>query len=87
MAFTPLTLFRIGGNHGMQGPSLWLYSTADTMATAAGTDYFQACKYQGMNVGDVIVISKPGGPNAYIAFVNAIDSDGNATVSAGTTVS
>jgi hypothetical protein len=87
MAFTPLTLSRIGGNPGMKGPSMWLYSTTDTMATAAGAAYFAGGKYRGMNVADVVIVSKTNGPNAYVAFVNAISAAGDATVSAGTVVS
>jgi hypothetical protein len=86
MAFTPLTLTRIGGNTGMKGPSLWLYSTADTMIVAAGAAYFTGAKYRGMNIGDPVLVSKPGGPNAYLAFVNAINAGGDATVSTGTTI-
>lgn len=88
MAFTPVTLFRVhGGGEGLQGPSLWLYSTTDAMTTVDNTDYFQACKYRGMNLGDAVLVSKTDGPNLYVTFVSAIDSDGNATVSGGTTIS
>ncbi len=88
MAFTPISLFRIhGGGHGLQGPSLWLYSTLDAMTTVDNTDYFQACKYTGMNLGDAVLVTKTDGPNLYLAYVSAIDSDGNVTVSAGSTIS
>jgi len=86
MAFTPLTLSKIGG-HGMQGPSLWVYSTTDAMTTVDNTDYFAGSKYRGMNVGDPVLVVKTDGPNLYVTFVSAIDSDGNVTVSAGTTIS
>lgn len=90
MAYTPLTLFRIGGAPGAGpggGPSLWLYATTDAMTTVDNTDYFQAGKYVGMAVGDPVMVVKTDGPNLYVAFVNAIDSDGNATVSGGSTIS
>ncbi len=90
MAFTPLTLFRLGGAPGAGpggGPSAWLYSTLDAMTTVDNTDYFQACKFRGMAVGDPVLVSKTDGPNLYVTFVSAIDSDGNVTVSGGTTIS
>ena len=85
MAYTPLTLKRVTG-HGMAGPSLWHYSTADAMATVDDTDYFAGAKHMGMNAGDLVFVLVTTGPTNYLATVSAIDSDGNATVSAGTAV-
>ena len=85
MAYTPLTLKRISG-YGMAGPSLWHYSTTDAMTTVDDTDYFAGARLLGMNVGDLVIVIKTDGPTNYLATVSAIDSDGNATVSAGTAV-
>jgi hypothetical protein len=86
MAFNPINLFRIGGNNGMQGPSLWLYTTTDAITVVDDAAHFVACKYRGMNVADVVIVSKTGTPAGYICYVTAISAAGDATVSAGTVV-
>ena len=85
MAFTPLSLFALGGSKS-QGQTLWLYSTTDAMTTVDNTDYFAASLWRGMKVGDPVFVIKTDGPNFYATCVSAIDSDGHVTVAAASTL-
>lgn len=88
MAFTPGTLMRVG-TANRNAPSLWLYKTADTLATVDGSGYFSteaagvetaAAK---LKVGDFIMTYTTTGPAAGISVVqsNTRDLDASPPVS------
>lgn len=83
MAFGATGLHCIAVGTGSQ-PSLWIYTSTDAHGTVEGTDYFAAMKTYGMKVGDVVIVvdSDTGAGNTTIHSVNAVDSDGNATINA-----
>ena len=66
MAFTPATLFNIG--HG-NGHNIFLYKSADVIATVIGSGYFNTF-YERFNKGDVIIaVTDTGGTIAVDALV------------------
>jgi len=85
MAFNPRELIKLGGGLA-DGQTAWLYRTTDAMSAVDNTDYFIEARNLGMRVGDPVTVIKTDGPNRYETFVAALDSDGNATVTAGTEI-
>ncbi len=82
MAFTPATLSKVSGGIG-SGPSVFVYLSPDAHGDVGGTDYFAlGSKNYGMALGDVVISVFTTGYLATVHAVSAIDSDGNATVSA-----
>jgi hypothetical protein len=83
MAFTPATLTRIGGVGN--GNTLWLYKTADTLATVDGSGYFSTAAAGvvsaagKLKVGDVIISYTSTGPAFGISAVQANTRDLTAT--------
>lgn len=83
MTYTPATLSvgmtLIGGAY-----RVWVYKNADPFSTMDDTDYFLDAYNAGMREGDFIfcIESDTDPPNVTLAYVSAIDTDGNATVSA-----
>ncbi len=84
MAFTPATLSRVGGQGA--GNSLWIYKTADTLATVDGSGYFStaaagvASAAAKLKVGDFVLVYTSTGPASGISVVQANSRD----VAAGT---
>jgi len=72
MAFDLDGLYQIGP--GGNSPRLWIYSTADTIASVIAADYFLAHKDQ-ITLNDVfLVISSTGGtPVVTITYCNQSD--------------
>lgn len=70
MAFTRSSLYQVGP--GGNSPRLWMYSTADTVATVNTADYFLAAINE-LKVNDVLfVVSSTGGtPVVTINYVNS----------------
>lgn len=68
---------RIGG-----GPAIWLYKSADVVGDVDATDYFSNGEALGMRVGDMVWVYDTTTPLCTVCWVSAIDSDGNATVTA-----
>jgi hypothetical protein len=66
------------------GYGLWIYVSADAHATVDATDYFSNGEALGMKVGDAVIVIYTTGYLATLHAVSAVDSDGNATISAGT---
>jgi hypothetical protein len=66
------------------GPALYRYTSTDGHATVEATDYFAAMETYGMRVGDVVIVIDSDAPAVTIHTVTAVDSDGNATISAAT---
>lgn len=69
---------RIGG-----GPAIWIYSSADPIATVDNTDYFTNAGELGMRTGDIIFITDTVN-NLVSAGKIVVDSGGNGTASAFT---
>jgi hypothetical protein len=67
------------------GPSLWVYRSADAIATVDDTDYFTNAADLGMRTGDVIFVLNTTGGLTTIGQIT-VDSDGNGTVTALTAV-
>lgn len=84
MAFTPATLRRLDGGGGT-GISVWVYKTADTLATVDTSAYFstEAAGVETaagkLKVGDFVLAYTTTGPAAGIAFVQANTRDLTAT--------
>ena len=76
MAFSRDGLYQIGP--GGNGPRLWMYNTADTIATVNTADYFvvDSESIPELQLNDVIiVVSSTGGtPVVTITYVNAYSS-------------
>lgn len=72
MAFTRSSLYQVGP--GGSSPRLWMYSTADTVATVNTADYFLSAINE-LSLNDVLfVVSSTGGtPVVTINYVNAND--------------
>lgn len=72
MAFNRSGLYQVGP--GGNGPRLWMYSTADAIATVIAADYFLEAINE-LQVNDVLtVISSTGGtPAVTFTYVNAND--------------
>lgn len=72
MALTAATLSKIGG--GVQ--QLFLYNTADAIATVLGSGYFNSVTYQLKQNDVILVVSKTGGTREFdaIAVTSATDA-------------
>lgn len=72
MAFSIDGLYQIGP--GGNGPRMWMYNTADAIATVIAADYFLPVIDQ-LQVNDVIVaVTSTGGtPAVTFTYVNAND--------------
>jgi CTP:molybdopterin cytidylyltransferase MocA len=74
------------------GPKIWYYTSTDAHATVEGTDYFAGMgrgtasllTSRDMRVGDIVFVVDSDAPAVTIHEVSAVDSEGNATVSAAT---
>jgi len=63
---------------------VWVYQGADPFSTVDDTDYFSNASAVGMEEGDIVFCSETDQdpPILTIAYVSAIDADGNGTVTA-----
>ena len=70
MAYTHPNLHRIGPTNS-DVPTLWMYSTTDTIATVIAADYFLDAE-DDLNVNDVIIVasSTGGTPVLTITYIN-----------------
>lgn len=84
MAFTPATLQRIGPAN-RNAPSLYMYKTADTLATVDGSGYFSTAATgvvsaaAKLKVGDFIMSYTTTGPASGISVVQSNTRDLTAT--------
>lgn len=83
MAYVPanlsLGLELIGGKF-----RVWVYQSTDPFSTVDDTDYFSNALAAGMSEGDFVFVSDTDSdpPDLTMAYVSAIDADGNGTVAA-----
>jgi hypothetical protein len=68
---------------GGSGKAIWLYTGTDAHTDVDATDYFSDGKDRGMKAGDLVFVVNTG-TSGTMHYVSAIDSDGNATISAAT---
>jgi hypothetical protein len=68
---------RIAGSPGGQG--LWMYKSADSVATVIASDYFSDGSALGMKVGDCVLIYDTNVGDGAIAYVTAVTAGGAAS--------
>jgi hypothetical protein len=54
------------------GGAIWLYKSADAIATVQGAGYFSDFGSRGGNVGDILFIVNTALPGAYLSLVTAV---------------
>lgn len=64
------------------GRRVWSYQSADAHGDVDATDYFTNGRDLGMKVGDIVYVTNTSGYTVTTHAVSAVDSDGNATISA-----
>ena len=65
------------------GTALWAYTSTDVHTTVAGADYFSNGDALGMEVGDVIMVSKSTATiGTTLHYVSVVTAGGAATVEA-----
>jgi hypothetical protein len=64
---------------------VWMYTTADAIATVQGANYFTDGLAKGMQKGDIVWINLPATPHLYLNQVSAAPTSSGATVSGPTT--
>lgn len=64
--------------------AFWVYRSADAFADVDATDYFAGCYERGLREGHMMIVEETDTdpPTQTLAYVQAIDADGNATVAA-----
>ena len=80
MALTASSLFRVAG----ADPSLWLYKTADAIATVTGSGYFNTLTDQ-LKQHDVIIVVGSTGGTATVDVIAITSATGAATVTSTAT--
>lgn len=83
MSYVPAQLRKVAGGIG-SGPSIWHYYGTDAHTDVDATDFFSDGANKGMRVNDIVFVINTSGTTGTMHYVSAIDSDGNATISAAT---
>jgi hypothetical protein len=78
-AFTAASMNRIQGGT----VTLWLYASADAIATVVGSGYFNTYTNY-LNKGDVIIVSSSTGPTIDVITVSSADQAATVTTVNGT---
>lgn len=85
MAFSSTGLVTVSASKRGNGPSLYLYKTADTQATVNSAGYFNSIASM-LEVGDIIFVYDSTTPSLVLTYVNA-NSGTVVDIADGTTVS
>lgn len=85
MAYSATGLVTVVASKRGNGPSMYLYKTADTQATVNTAGYFNTLANV-LEVGDIIFVYDSTTPSLVITYVNA-NSSGVVDIADGTTVS
>lgn len=85
MAYSATGLVTVVASKRGNGPSMYLYKTADTQATVNTVGYFNSLANV-LEVGDIIFVYDSTTPSLVITYVNA-NSSGVVDIADGTTVS
>lgn len=75
MTSGPLTSFG-RTETGNSGGNLWLYNSADLIATVEGANYFTNALALGMQPGDLVYIVDSTTPHAYLETLGAVTATG-----------
>lgn len=62
------------------GPGVWVYKSADAVATVKGSNYFSNGSSLGMVVGDFVLVSDTATPLGTLTVVSAVTSSGATVV-------
>lgn len=68
------------------GGKLWLYESADAIATVNTSGYFTNGDALGMKVGDTVIVRDTATPTTSLATVIDVTAGGQADISDGTSV-
>ena len=79
---TPPSKLVVGTSDGTAGPAIWVYRSADAIATVKGASYFSNGYDLGMVVGDVMFVYDTATPTISLAWVKTVTSGGAASLSA-----
>jgi hypothetical protein len=71
-----VTVGALDGN----APAVWVYKSADAVATVKGSKYFSNGSSLGMIVGDFVLVSDTATPLGTLTVVSAVASDGATVV-------
>lgn len=85
MAFDATGLVTVAASKRGNGPSLYLYKTADTQATVNTAGYFNSLASL-LEVGDIIFVYDSTTPSLVLTYVNA-NNGTTVDIADGTTVS
>ena len=86
MAYSATGLVTVASSKRGNGPSMYLYKTADTQATVNTAGYFNALSSM-LEVGDIIFVYDTTTPSLVLTYVNAVSAAGVVDIADGTTVS
>ena len=83
MAFARSALVRASSGANTTSSALWMYQTADTIGTVAGSNYFDSAHKELMVNDVIIVVGSTGGTQSMdIKFVDTISAAGVVALSA-----
>lgn len=71
-----------GPFQSIAGPKTYFYKSAELVGAVDATDFFTDGEDLGMEVGDRVVVIDTTTPLVTDTWVSAVDTDGNATVTA-----
>lgn len=70
---------------GTAGPAIWVYKSADAIATVYGAGYFTNGSALGLKVGDLMFVYDSNTPTVSMAWVKTVTAGGAASLSATVT--
>lgn len=73
-------------DQSIAGPRLWIYASADPIATVNTSGYFSNGDALGMKVGDTVIVRDTNVPTTSLCTVIDVTAGGQADVSDGTAV-
>lgn len=77
----PPIKFAVGPIDDTLAPTIWVYKSADAIATVKGASYFSNGSDLGMTVGDLVYVYDTATPAVSLAWVKTVTSGGAATLS------
>jgi hypothetical protein len=81
----PPSKIALGTLDGTAGPAIWVYKSADAIATVKGADYFSNGAALGLAVGDVMFVYDSNTPTFSTAWVKTVTAGGAASLSGSVT--
>lgn len=79
----------VAGGVGAAGdyPRIWVYKSADAIATVNTSGYFSNGAALGMRVGDIVFVYDSATPTMSLAVIMDVTAGGQADISDGTAIS